>query len=76
MAIEEDAFEKGSIAADGFVKKLEHRHFLQIYQCRFNSNSLLFFRKLVENRNNAHAPLTSHVGSITLDTLKRPFQLP
>jgi hypothetical protein len=71
--IEEDAFEKGWIAIDGFVKNLDHRRLLQLDQCHFHSNPLAFIRKLVENRNNAHAPLTSHVGSIIINALKRPF---
>ncbi|CAF3980773.1 unnamed protein product, partial [Didymodactylos carnosus] len=70
---EEDAFEKGWIAADGYLEKSEHRRLLQLHRCRFSSNPLAFIRKLVENRNNANAPLTSHVGSIILNALKLPF---
>jgi hypothetical protein len=72
-AVEEDAFEKCWIAVDGFVEKSEHRRLLQLHRCRFSSNPLAFIRKLVENRNNANAPLTSHVGSIILNVLKLPF---
>ena len=73
MAAEEDAFEKCWIAIDGFVEKSEHRDLLELRRCRFNFNPLAFVRKLVENRNNATAPLTSHVGSIILNALKLPF---
>ncbi|CAF4074970.1 unnamed protein product [Rotaria sordida] len=59
--IEEDAIEKCWITVDGFVKKSEHRDLLQLQQCRFHANPLAFDRKLVENRNNTHAPLISHV---------------
>ncbi|CAF2137156.1 unnamed protein product [Rotaria magnacalcarata] len=71
--IEEDAFEKGCITVDGFVNKSAHRCLLQLQQCRFRSNPLAFIRKLVENRNNTHAPLASHVGSIIMNALKLPF---
>jgi hypothetical protein len=67
---EEAAFEKGWIAIDGFVEKSDHRNLLQLQQCRFRSNPLAFIRKLVENRNNTHAPLTSHVGSIIINAFK------
>ncbi|CAF4502127.1 unnamed protein product, partial [Rotaria sp. Silwood2] len=60
--IEDDTFEKGWIAVDGCVENLEHRQLLQLHQCRFHSNPLAFIRKLVENRNGAHASLSSHVG--------------
>jgi hypothetical protein len=56
-AIEEITFEKGWIAIDGSVEKLEHHQILSISQCRFNSNPLLFIGKLVEIRNNTHASL-------------------
>jgi hypothetical protein len=71
--IEEVAFNNRWIAVDGFVEKREHRLLLQIVQCRFNSNPLLFVRKLVETRNNAHPPLKSHVGGILLNALKHTF---
>ena len=68
--IEKDAFEKGWITIDGFVEKSDHRTLLQLQQCRFHSNPLAFIRKLVENRNNTHAPLISHVGSILINAVK------
>jgi hypothetical protein len=71
--IEEYAFEKDCIAIDGFVKNLEYRHHLQLDRCRFNSNPLIFIRKLVENRNHVEAPLKSHVGSIIMNAVKLPF---
>ncbi|CAM4883176.1 unnamed protein product [Rotaria socialis] len=71
--IEEDAFEKGWITVDGFVNKSNHRCLLQLQQCLFHSNPLAFIRKLVENRNNTHAPIASHVGSIIMNALKLPF---
>ncbi|CAF3758362.1 unnamed protein product [Rotaria sordida] len=70
IEIEEDAFEKCWITIDGFVKKSEHRDLLQLQQCRFHANPLAFVRKLVENRNNTHAPLISHVGSILINAVK------
>jgi hypothetical protein len=69
--MEEIAFEKGWITVDGFVEKLEHRQWLSIFQCRFKSNPLLFVRKLTEIRNNTHAPLRSHVGSIIINAKKQ-----
>ena len=70
-AMEEIAFEKGWITADGFVEKLAHRQNLSMFQCRFNSNPLLFLRKLIELRNNTHAPVRSHVGSIIFNAIKQ-----
>ncbi|CAF3765656.1 unnamed protein product [Rotaria sordida] len=70
--IEEDAFEKGWITVDGFVEKSDHRDLLQLQQCRFHANPLAFVRKLVENRNNTHAPLISDVGSILINAVKLP----
>jgi hypothetical protein len=67
---EKTAFEQGWIADDGFVGRLEHRRHLKIIKARFQSNPLMFVRQLVENRNNSHAPLTSHVGSIIFDARK------
>jgi hypothetical protein len=71
--IEEMAFENGWISVDGFVEELKVRNLLKIRHCRFNSNPLLLVRKLVENRNNTHAPLKSHVGSIILNATKHTF---
>jgi hypothetical protein len=68
--IEEKCFEKGWISVDGFVSNSIHRSHLQIYHAQFNSNPLTFVRQLIENRNNSHAPITSHVGSIILNSLK------
>ena len=70
---EEDAFEKGWIAMDGFVENLGYRCILQLRRCSFRSNPLLFIRKLIENRNNMHAPLRSHVGSIIMEATKHTF---
>ncbi|CAF1324840.1 unnamed protein product [Adineta steineri] len=67
---EEEAFEKGWIAIDGFVSDLQHRLYLQIIQARFKSNPLTFVKNLIENRNNLHAPITSHVGSIIFNSQK------
>jgi hypothetical protein len=67
---EEEAFEKDWIADDGFVRSLEHRRHLQIHRARFHSNPLTFVKQLIENRSNSHAPITSHVGSIILDSKK------
>ncbi|CAF3943565.1 unnamed protein product [Rotaria sordida] len=69
--IEEEAFEKGWITVDGFVKKSDHRDILQLQQCRFHANPLAFIRKLMENRNNTHVSLISHVGSILINGVKR-----
>ena len=73
--IEEVAFKNRWIGVDGFVEKRQHRVLLAMDQCRFHSNPLLFIRKLVENRNNAHPPLRSHVGGILLNAVKHTFQL-
>ncbi|UJR11323.1 hypothetical protein I4U23_015504 [Adineta vaga] len=67
---ETDAFEQGWIGADGFVINSEHRSSLSILQCRFTSNPMKFVKHLVENRNNSHAPITSHVGSIIFNSTK------
>jgi hypothetical protein len=68
--IEEEAYENRWIAVDGFVKEREHRHHLQLHQARFDSNPLTFVKNVTENRNNSHAPITSHVGSIILNSYK------
>ena len=53
---EEKAFENSSIDNDKSIN---------------NSNSLLHFTKqLLENRNNSHLTVVSHVGSIILDSFK------
>jgi hypothetical protein len=67
---EDDAFEKGWIAVDGFVSSTEHRHHLELNHVRFSSNPLKFVKQLIENRNNVHASITSHVGSIILSSSK------
>ncbi|CAF0995068.1 unnamed protein product [Adineta steineri] len=66
---ENDAFEKGWIAVDGFVAA-EYRHHLQMSQAQFVTNPLLFIKKLIEVRNNSRAPIRSHVGSIVHNSLK------
>ncbi|CAF1098314.1 unnamed protein product [Rotaria sordida] len=67
---EKEAFEKGWISVDGFVKSPEHRRQLQIHHARFDSNPLTFVKELIENRNNIHAPISSHVGSIIFNSIK------
>jgi hypothetical protein len=67
---EEKAFEERRIAIDGFVEKSEDRRYLQIDRARFVSNPLIFVKQLIENRNNLHAPITSHVGSIIFNSSK------
>jgi hypothetical protein len=69
-ATEEKAFEEGWIAVDGFVNDPQHRRGLRTNRARFNSNPLALVKQLIENRNNSHAPTTSHVGSIIFNTLK------
>jgi hypothetical protein len=68
--MEENAFENGWIAVDGFVQEPKHRSQLQIHRARFTSNPLTFVKQLLKNRNNTNAFLTSHVGSIIFDCLK------
>jgi hypothetical protein len=68
--IESQAFEKGHIATDGFVWRLEYRRPLQVDACRFNSSPLSLVKRIIENRNNSYAPVTSHVGSIIFNSLK------
>ncbi|CAF4349773.1 unnamed protein product [Rotaria sp. Silwood2] len=72
--IEINAFDNGWINIDGFVENLDHRQQLQLHQCRFSFNPLIFIRKLIENRNQAHAPLSSHVGSIIINAIKLPIE--
>ncbi|UJR19100.1 hypothetical protein I4U23_022231 [Adineta vaga] len=67
---EEEAFEKGWISSDSFVRNREHRFSLRLDQARFHSNPLDFIKEIIENRNNSHATITSHVGSIILKSLK------
>jgi hypothetical protein len=68
--LEEKAFEEGWIAADGFVRSQEHRHLLKIDLARFNRNPLAFVKQVIENRTNVHASLSSHIGSIILNSFK------
>ncbi|CAF4676762.1 unnamed protein product [Rotaria sp. Silwood1] len=68
--IEEDAFENGWIALDGFVQEPEHRCHLQIDRARFNSNPLAFVKELLKNRNNTYASVTSHIGNIIYNSFK------
>jgi len=67
---EEEAFEKGWISSDSFVTDPEHRSLLQFNQARFRLNPLAFIKEVIENRNNSHATVTSHVGSIILNSTK------
>ncbi|CAF4113865.1 unnamed protein product [Adineta steineri] len=71
--LEDDAFDNGWIALDGYVEQLKHRQQLQIHHCCFPTNPLTFVKKLLENRNCSHAPLTSHVGSIIFNAVKLPI---
>ncbi|CAF0949279.1 unnamed protein product [Adineta steineri] len=68
--LEDDAFDNGWIALDGYVEQLKHRKQLQMHHCCFPPNPLAFVKKLLENRNSSHAPLTSHVGSIIFNGVK------
>ena len=54
---EQEAFEKGWIDNDEFIRKPEHRHFLQMDQCDFTSNLLALVRKILENRLKSTLPL-------------------
>ncbi|CAF1186849.1 unnamed protein product [Rotaria sordida] len=58
---EEEAFKNGWITVDGFVSNKKHRRALKLYQVRFHNNLLEFARKMIENRNDLRAPITSHV---------------
>ncbi|CAF4169552.1 unnamed protein product [Rotaria sp. Silwood2] len=71
MKEEEEAFEKGWIAVDGFVSNAKHRHHLKMYKVRFLNNLLPCVKQIIENRSNLHAPILSHTGSIILNSLKR-----
>ncbi|CAF1315107.1 unnamed protein product [Rotaria sordida] len=73
IKLEDDAFDNGWIALDGYVEIPGHRQQLQLHHCRFPSNPLVFVKKLLENRNSSHAPLTSHVGSIIFNAVKLPI---
>ncbi|CAF4793705.1 unnamed protein product, partial [Rotaria sp. Silwood2] len=66
---EEEAFKNGWIAVDGFVSNSEHRYALMLHEVQFHNNLLAFVKQIIENRNNSHAPMTSHVGSIILNSL-------
>ncbi|CAF5086889.1 unnamed protein product, partial [Rotaria sp. Silwood1] len=67
---EEEAFKNGWIAVDGFVSNTKHRHDLKMHKVRFGDNLLTFVKQIIENRNNSHASMTSHVGSIILNSFK------
>ncbi|CAF3462404.1 unnamed protein product [Rotaria socialis] len=67
---EEEAFEKGWIAIDGFVRNTEHRRQLKLVKVQFPLNLLPFVKQMIENRNNLHAPISSHIGSIIFNSLK------
>ncbi|CAF1305635.1 unnamed protein product [Rotaria sordida] len=69
-AEEEEAFKNGWIAVDGFVSNPQHRQYLRMHQVRFTCNLLTFVKQIIENRNNSHAPISSHVGGIILNSLK------
>jgi len=68
--VEEEAFENEWIAVDGFVSPT-YRNRLNMNQVRFHSNPMKFLKQIIENRNNVHASITSHVGSIILNCFKR-----
>ena len=66
---EEDvAFEKNWIDMDGFVSDAEHRRHLQMNQGQFNSNPIIFIKQLIENRNKSYPSISSHIGSIILNS--------
>ena len=67
---QEEAFQNGYITIDGFVSSPILRHRLQLVRARFNANPLHFVKLVIENRNNVHATITSHVGSIILNSFK------
>ncbi|CAF3386849.1 unnamed protein product [Rotaria socialis] len=67
---EEEAFEKGWIAIDGFVSNAKHRRRLEINRVQFPLNLLRFVKQMIENRNNSHAPISSHIGSIIFNSRK------
>ncbi|CAF4594702.1 unnamed protein product [Rotaria socialis] len=60
-----------SIISDGgFIEQMEHRKLLGICRPQFISDPLKFVKQLIQSRNNAYAPITSHVGSIIYDSVK------
>ncbi|CAF2567725.1 unnamed protein product [Rotaria sp. Silwood2] len=67
---EEETFQNGWIAIDGFVSNSQHRQYLQMRQVCFHDNFLTFIKQIIENRNNTHASISPHVGSIILNSLK------
>ena len=67
---EDEAFQKGWIAIDGFVSNPTHRPRLQLQQARFSSNPSEFVKQLTENRNASYIPITSPVGSIIFNSQK------
>ncbi|CAM4909258.1 unnamed protein product [Rotaria socialis] len=67
---EEEAFQNGWIAVDGFVSSAEYCQLLKMNKVRFRCNLLKFVKEILENRNNSHAPVTSHVGSIIFNSFK------
>ncbi|CAF3230373.1 unnamed protein product, partial [Rotaria socialis] len=67
---EEEAFERGWIAVDSFVSNAEHRRQLKLVKVQFPRNLLPFVKQMIENRNNLHAPISSHIGSIIFNSLK------
>ncbi|CAM4959090.1 unnamed protein product [Rotaria socialis] len=68
--VEVAAFEKGWIAVDGFVSSSKHRLYLSIEHAQFTLNPLTFAKQVIENRHNFHVPVSSHVGSIILNSYK------
>ncbi|CAF4143622.1 unnamed protein product, partial [Rotaria magnacalcarata] len=58
---EEEAFERGWIAVDSFVSNAEHRRQLKLVKAQFPRNLLPFVKQMIENRNNLHAPISSHI---------------
>ncbi|CAF1113406.1 unnamed protein product [Adineta ricciae] len=70
---EDEAFEKGWIAIDGFVSHPTHRTLLHLNAVQFTSNPLAFIKQLLETRNNSYIPIISHVGGIIFDTRKFDF---
>ncbi|CAF3726694.1 unnamed protein product [Rotaria sordida] len=75
-SLEKAAFEKGWIAVDGFVSDSNYRRCLSINRAQFTLNPLTFVKQLIENRNNFQPPISSHVGSIILNSFKTYETIP
>ncbi|CAF2589620.1 unnamed protein product [Rotaria sp. Silwood2] len=67
---EEEAFKKDWIAVDGFASNTERRHHIKMHNVRVHCNLLALAKQIIDNRNNSHASMSSHVGNIILKSLK------